>query len=102
MPVEETIEMIIQEVYHSHKSPLDIPEDLLRQLLKLCTKEAIFRAPDGRLYQQIDGVAMGSPLGVLFANFYMGMVERRVFENRDLCPHIYGRYIDDIFVDMKN
>ena len=102
VPVEETIEMIIQEVYHGEEIPLDIPEDILRQLLKLCTKEAIFRAPDGRLYQQIDGVAMGSPLGVLFANFYMGMVERKVLENSNLCPHIYGRYIDDIFVNVKD
>ena len=27
------------------------------------------------LYVQRDGIAMGSPLGVLFSNFYMGTVE---------------------------
>ena len=26
--------------------------------------------PDGKFFKQIDGVAMGSPLGPTFANFY--------------------------------
>ncbi|XP_066988217.1 uncharacterized protein [Macrobrachium rosenbergii] len=41
VPVEETIDMIIDEVYHGEKTPLDVPENLLRQLLRLCTKETI-------------------------------------------------------------
>ena len=101
VPVDETIELIIQEVYHTEKTPLDIPENLLRQLLLLCTKEAPFRGPNGLLYKQIDGVAMGSPLGVLFANFYMGIIERRVLNDNTMRPHIYGRYIDDIFIDVS-
>ena len=51
------------------------------------------------MYIQIDGVAMGSPLGVLFANFYMGTVENRVFSlHPELLPPIYARYVDDIFI----
>ena len=102
VPVDETIEMIIGEVYHGDKQPLDIPENLLRQLLSACTKEAPFRGPDGQLYFQVDGVAMGSPLGVLFADFYMGVLERRVMENEDIRPLTYCRYIDDIFVEVKS
>ena len=51
------------------------------------------------MYVQQDGVAMGSPLGVLFANFYMGVVEERVFSKIPR-PHIYCRYIDDTFVSL--
>ncbi|XP_068211740.1 uncharacterized protein [Palaemon carinicauda] len=40
---------------------------------------------------------MGSPLGVLFANFYMGVVEERVFSHLE-CPLDYFRYIDDTFI----
>ena len=94
--------MITSEVYHSENPPLDIPENLLRKLLYACTKEAPFRAPDGRLYLQIDGVAMGSPLGVLFANFYMGMIERKVLSDVEIRPRLYCRYIDDIFVEVKD
>ncbi|XP_068229687.1 uncharacterized protein [Palaemon carinicauda] len=49
------------------------------------------------MYLQKDGVAMGSPLGVLFTNFYMGVVEERVF-SRICRPDVYMRYIDDTFV----
>ena len=42
---------------------------------------------------------MGSPLGVLFANFYMTHIENYVLETHpDLKPKVYCRYIDDIFV----
>ena len=49
------------------------------------------------MYRQVDGVAMGSPLGVLFANFFMGRIERDVFMN-GYKPSIYARYVDDCFV----
>ena len=44
---------------------------------------------------------MGSPLGVLFANMYMGSVEERVFSEVEK-PSVYGRYIDDIFVNVAS
>ncbi|XP_068225838.1 uncharacterized protein [Palaemon carinicauda] len=40
---------------------------------------------------------MGSPLGVLFANFYMVVVEESVF-SRICHPDMYVRYIDDTFI----
>ncbi|XP_066974225.1 uncharacterized protein [Macrobrachium rosenbergii] len=53
------------------------------------------------MYTQIDGVAMGSPLGVLFANCYMGTVEQRVFESINQ-PRMYVRYIDDTFISANS
>ncbi|XP_066988218.1 uncharacterized protein [Macrobrachium rosenbergii] len=32
----------------------------------------------------------------------MGTIEQRVLKNSDFRPLIYGRYIDDIFVDVRN
>ncbi|XP_066976055.1 uncharacterized protein [Macrobrachium rosenbergii] len=58
---------------------------------------APFTTHRGHMYRQKDGVAMGSPLGVLFANFYMGTVEERVFE-RIQRPKKNACYIDDVFV----
>ncbi|XP_076066916.1 uncharacterized protein LOC143040109 [Oratosquilla oratoria] len=54
-----------------------------------------------QLYRQVDGVAMSSPLGDLFAIFFMGMVEREVFSTTSK-PPIYVRYVDDIFVLVKD
>ena len=60
-------------------------------------KEAPFRDQLGNLWKQIDGIAMSSPLGVLFANTYMGFVEQRVFQ-RIPQPSTYRRYTDNTFV----
>ena len=45
---------------------------------------------------------MGSPLGPLFANFYMSEVEAKTLSDKNIAPHIYCRYVDDIFVDIKD
>ncbi|XP_076068425.1 uncharacterized protein LOC143040868 [Oratosquilla oratoria] len=96
--VDRTINYILQEVFpEGETSKLKIPKNLFRQLLEICTKEAPFYCPRGQLYKQIDGVAMGSPLGVLFANFFMGMAEREVFSTTRK-PPIYTRYVDNILV----
>ena len=97
VPVDETINIILKHVYHSDQPKLDIPEDVLKSLLETCTKEAPFFSHRGELFRQIDGVAMRSPLGVLFANMYVAEVEERTFKNHPP-PGIYVRYIDDIFV----
>ena len=102
VPVPETINLICDRVYRNHTTPpLQIPEDALRRLLELCTMSAPFTTHRGHLYTQIDGVAMGSPLGVFFADFYMGVVEERVFQQTPK-PPIYCRYVDDTFVKTNS
>ena len=97
VPVDATIEMILEAVYRGDDAlDIGITEEEMRELLCLCTKEAVFVDYKGRMWSQINGVAMGSPLGVLFANMYMGTIERRVFA-RITPPAGYGRYIDDTF-----
>ena len=51
------------------------------------------------LFRQVDGVAMGSPLGSSFANFFLSHLERyKFFHNLDINPKLYVHYVDDIFV----
>ena len=101
VPVDETIRLILEKVYHDDSTPkLEIPEEALKSLLEICTKRAPFITHRGHMYTQIDGVAMGSPLGVLFANFYMGSVEERVFSSSPP-PPTYCRYVDDTFVALR-
>lgn len=77
-----------------------LPRSVLRRLLEICTKDTPFRCPEGKLYRQIDGVAMGSPLGVLFAEAYMTHVESEALDSIEAKPFTYCRYIDDVFVDI--
>ena len=103
VPVKDTIDIIQEFVYnHPELPPLDIPPKILTELLKACTSEAVFRAPDNKLYRQTNGVAMGSPLGPLFANAYMCKLENTILENSELRPYLYCRYVDDIFLDIRD
>ena len=45
-------------------------------------------------YEQIDGVAMGSPLGPLMANTVMCSIEEKL-ESEDKLLSFYKRYVDD-------
>ncbi|XP_064109679.1 uncharacterized protein LOC135217643 [Macrobrachium nipponense] len=72
VPVDETIDIIFDRVYRNQSTaPLNIPEASLHKLLEIFTKKAPFSTHRGHMFCQNDGVAMGSPLRVLFANFYM-------------------------------
>ena len=103
VPILETINIIISRVYnHPDLPPPKIPKHILEELLVCCTKEVPFRCPRGNMYVQIEGVAMGSPLGPCFANFYMGHIENIVLNDLGMKPSIYGRYVDDIFVQITD
>ena len=101
VPVKETIDIIINNSYnHSTLNPPVIPKATLKLLLETCTTETPFRHIDGSVFVQVDGVSMGSPLGPMFANFYMANLEKKVFEelSLNLKPPVYCRYVDDIFI----
>jgi hypothetical protein len=74
----------------------------LEKLLITCTKESHFQF-NGIFYDQVDGVAMGSPLGPLFANAFMANFEKmHMSKLRELGVNIWLRYVDDIFATMDN
>ena len=50
--------------------------------------EVPFKHINGNLYKLIDGVIMGSPLGLTFMNFYMGDIEEKVFKDKTIIPDV--------------
>ena len=56
---------------------------------------------DNSIYQQIDGVAIGSPLGLVLVNIYVGYFESILFKDVER-PLNYFRYVHDIFVSYKS
>ena len=48
------------------------------------------------MYKQMDGVAMGSPLGPALENILIGYQEEKLFIDNNQ-PLIYFRYVDDTF-----
>ena len=56
-----------------------------------------------KLYKQIDGVTMGSPLDPTLTNFFLGCLEEKIFENNcNVVLKLYLRYIDDTYALFDN
>ena len=102
VPVLETINIIINNIYH-HLTfpPLKINSNTLRKILLLCTTEVPFYNSHGNIFIQKDRIAMGSVLGPIFCNFCMSALENKVFNTINK-PNIYLRYADDILTNSTD
>ena len=76
-----------------------ISKNGFRDLLNLATKESFFTF-NNKFYIQVDGVAMGSPLGPILANIFLSHHEENWLNKCPIKfkPSFYRRYVDDIFV----
>ena len=98
IPLDETIHICIDNWYNGNENLPNIPEHDFRKLLNIATKESFFSFIS-KYKKQLDGVAMGSPLGPALANFFMCSFEGKWFRD---CPNdfklvFYRLYVDDIF-----
>ena len=81
---------------------MKISSDDLTKLFKLATCETYFLF-NGKSYDQIDDVAMGSPLAPVLDNLFKGDNEKLCRENFQMTPpSYYRRYVDDIFSVFNN
>jgi hypothetical protein len=71
-------------------------EDDILCLFRHVRTSSFFRF-DGQFYEQIDGVAMGSPISPVIADFFMEQFEETALEGAKLSPLCRFRYVDDGF-----
>ena len=77
IPVEETVNICTESIYDQNDSIEGLNKSEFKELLSLATKESYLIFND-ILCKQIDGVAMGSPLGSTLANVFLCFYEKQV------------------------
>ena len=102
--LSETINILVGRAFtddwFNQTYDLNLEKEELTQLLEVATTNQLFQF-DGHLYEQTDGVAMGSPLGLLMANVFMCHLEENL--TRDgMVPSLYKRYVDDTLARMPS
>ena len=103
IPLEETIKNCVNDLFSNNFYSGKLSRKDLYELLKLATTESSFIF-DNKLYKQIDGVAMGSPLGPTLATAFLCHFEKNWLNEcpSQFKPVVYKRYVDDIFVLFKS
>ena len=101
IPLQETIDIAINLIFnHNHNLKITRKELKKRFLFATSKTHFIFNS---KFYNQIDEVAMGSPLAPVLANIFMGFHESKWFNEYNLNkPKFYLRYVDDILAAFDN
>ena len=66
-------------------------------LLGYCLHNIYFSFQN-KFYEQVEGVAMGSPIGPIVANLYMEYFERKALMSAINPPMVWFRFVDDTWV----
>ena len=80
IPLNEIIDIVINYLFLNTTHYHGFSRQQFKKLLHFSVKECHFLF-NGSPYEQKDGVAMGSPLGQLFADIFLSFHERSWFNN---------------------
>ena len=101
IPLQETIDIAINLIFN-HNLNLKITRKEPKKFFRFATSKTHFIF-DSKFYNQIDGVAMGSPLAPVLANIFMGFHESKWLNEYNLNkPKFYLRYVDNILAAFDN
>ena len=102
IPLDENFENFINVLFSNNDTVHGIIKEDLKELLKFVSYKS-FSIFDNKYYSQLDGVAMGSPLGPTLAKAFLCHFEKQRLSDcpQDVCPNIYRRYVNDIFVTFN-
>ncbi len=103
IPLNETIDIICNRTFSNCQRFLGLNRSEFEKRLTLSVKNCHFMF-NGRLFHQIDGVAMGSPIGPLLVNLFMSFHEKTWLDNcpSPFKPLLYRRYVDDCFLLFRS
>ena len=95
IPLQETTDIAINLIFNQNPN-LNITKKELKNLF-LFTASQTHLIFNSKFHNQIDGVAMGSPLAPALANIFVGFYESKWLNEYNLSKSkFYLRYVDDI------
>ena len=97
--MEKTIKICCVSLYKNQELLSNFSENQFEKPLSAALSNNYFLF-NGNIYQQVDGVAMGSPFGPSLANAFLARYEQIWLNDcpDEFKPVYYERYVDDIFV----
>ena len=103
IPVKETIDICMNSLFRNCDAVAGIAKNCFRSMLEISVLNSYFIF-DQKLYQQIDGVGMGLPLGPTFANAFLCHHEEKWLNNcpSEYRPLYFRRYVDDCFIIFQH
>ena len=98
LPIKECINLVVNELFNYRLAPKYLKPEVFKELLILacCGVEFSF---NNHMYKQIDGISMGSPLGPILSNIFVGFHEQQLIKDNSLI--YYKRYVDDTFAILQ-
>ena len=102
--LDETINICLKKLFKTLDTLVKgISRNNLGNLLNLANKESFFTFSN-KFYIQVDGVAMGSPLGPILANIFLSHHEENWLNKCPIKfkPSFYRKCVDDIFVSFES
>ena len=102
VPQEEAINIIYETMVNDKdlEKKTTMTARHVTELLKLCVKTTYF-AFNKKLYQQIDGLAIGAATSGPGAELFMERLESKAIATFKEPPGIWKRYVDDTFSKLK-
>ena len=93
VPLDRIINIILKRIYDDNELRISISRNEIKELLLLCTKKIHFTF-NGKIYIQVGGVDMGSPLGPVLANIFMIKLEKAILPELTECIKYCKRHVD--------
>ena len=100
VPLDRTVNIILKRIYDDKELKISISRNEMKELLLLWAKKFHFTF-NGKLYMQVDGVAIRSPFGPFLADIFVIELEKAILPELTECTKCWKRYVGDTISFVK-